>query len=195
MADKNNKNRLTGIVLLYFLGVLTGAVLYCVPPDGQAGRFEAIAENYISGRLNKEFAEIMINSFCEPFVILLICFFLGLSAVAHPIEYAVPVFHGFGTGVSLAGIYDMYGIKGVGMSAVMIIPGTIISSFAVIIAVREALNMSTDICAVSITKNPVPAKIDFRLYFIKYVILCAMVVVAALAESAAVFFLADLWQV
>lgn len=198
MADRNstsNKNRLTGIILLYFMGILTGTVLYCMPPEGQAERFEAIAENFISGRFDKEFAEILINSFCEPFVMLLLCFLLGLSTVAQPVEYLVPVFHALGTGVTLAGIYDMYGIKGIVMSAVMIIPGTVISAFAVIIAVREALNMSSDIYSASIGKSPVTAKIDFRLYFTKYVILCAMVVVAAFAESILIFFLSDLWQV
>lgn len=191
----NNKKRLNGIVLLYFLGIITGAILYCFPPDGQDGRFGAFAEKFISGRFNKEFAEIMINSFCEPFAMLLICFLLGLSAVAHPAEYLVPVFHALGTGITLAGIYDMYGIKGIGMAAAMIIPGTIVSAFAVIIAVREALNMSTDIYSASFGKTSADAKINFRLYFTKYVILCAMVVAAAVAESILILLFADLWRI
>ncbi|MBQ8176099.1 MAG: hypothetical protein IJ035_03565 [Oscillospiraceae bacterium] len=197
MADRNstsNKNRLTGIVLLYFLGIFTGAVLYCIPPDGQDGRFKVIAEDFISGRFDKEFAEILVNSFCEPFVMLMICFLLGLSAVAQPAEYLVPVFHALGTGVTIAGIYDIYGVKGIAMSAVMIIPGTVISAFAVIIAVREALNMSSDIYLSAIGKNPVTAKIDIRLYFTKYVILCAIAVVSAFVQSILIFFFADIWQ-
>ncbi len=195
MTDKkctSNKSRLTGIVLLYFMGVLTGAVMYCIP---QNEHFSVIAEKFMASRLDKEFAEILINAFCEPFVMLLVCFLLGLSAIAQPIEYLVPVFHAFGTGVTLAGIYDMYGVKGIAMSAVMIIPGTVISAFAVMIAARESLNMSTDVYSVSIGKNPVAAKIDFRLYFTKFVILCAMVVIASFAESILIFFFADLWQV
>ncbi|MBQ7980143.1 MAG: hypothetical protein IJ305_00885 [Oscillospiraceae bacterium] len=198
MADKSsirNKNRLSGIVLLYFMGVITGAILYCFPPDGQAERFGTIAESFISGRFDKQFAEILVNSFCEPFVMLLICFLLGLSAVAHPAEYLVPVFHALGTGITLAGIYDLYGISGIGMSAVMIIPGTVISAFAVIIAVREALNMSSDVYSASFGKASAAAKINFRLYFTKFVILCAMVVAAAFAESILIFLFADFWKV
>lgn len=200
MTDKkisvgNGKNRLTGITLLYFIGVLSGVILYSFPPNGYAGEFEAAAENFVSGRLNKEFAEILINSFCEPFIMLLVCFLLGLSAVAHPAEYLVPVFHGFGTGVTLAGFYAEYALKGIGMSAVMIIPGAVISAFAVIIAVREALNMSSDICSASFGKNCMGAKIDFKLYFTKFVILCAIAAAGAFAESALIFLFADLWQV
>ncbi len=199
MADKNisdnNKNRLTGIIFLYFFGVLSGVILYCVPPGGYALQFETAAENYVSGRLNREFAEILVNSFCEPFVMLIVCFVLGMSAIAHPAEYLVPVFHGFGTGITLAGIYDMYGIKGIGLASLMIIPGTVFSAFAVMIAVREALNMSSDICSASFGRNGTGTKIDFKLYFTKYVILCAMVVTAAFAESILIFIFADLWQV
>ncbi len=198
MADKNisdNKNRLTGIVFLYFLGVLSGVVLYSFPPSGYALQFETVAENYVSGRLNREFAEILVNSFCEPFVMLLVCFVLGMSAIAHPVEYLVPVFHGFGTGITLAGIYDMYAVKGIGIAALMIIPGTVFSAFAVMIAAREALNMSSDICSASFGSGGTGTKIDFKLYFTKYVILCATVVAAAFVESVLIFFFADLLQV
>ncbi|MBQ5319413.1 MAG: hypothetical protein J6K17_09985 [Oscillospiraceae bacterium] len=198
MSDKNNihnKSRLSGIILLYFAGIAAGAVLYCFPPDGQAERFGTIAENFVSGRFDKQFAEILVNSFCEPFVMLLICFLMGLSAIAHPVEYLVPVFHALGTGITLAGLYDVYGITGIGMSAVMIIPGTVISAFAVIIAVREALNMSSDVYSASFGKVSAAAKINFRLYFTKFVILCAMVVAAAFAESVLISLFAGLWQV
>ena len=197
MSDRNttqNQKRLILIILLYFTGVIAGAVLFCFPPDGQAGRFDAIADSFISGRYDKNFAEILVNAFCEPFVMLLICFFLGFSAVAHPAEYIVPVFHALGTGITLAGIYDMYGVNGIGMSAVMIIPGTVISAFAVIIAVRESLNMSTDVYSAVFGKNPVSVRINFRLYFTKYMILCVMIVFAALAESVAVILFSDIWK-
>ena len=198
MADKNtirNKNRLSGIVLLYFMGVIMGAILYCFPPDRQAEFFETSAENFISGRIDKSFAEILINSFCEPFVMILICFLLGLSAIAHPAEYLVPVFHALGTGITFAGIYDLYGVNGIIMSALMLIPGTVISAFAVIIAVRESLNMSTDVYSASFGKFSGVSKINFRLYFTKFVILCAMVVIAAFVESVLIYFFADMWKV
>ena len=200
MTDKNisrsnKKGRLTGITVLYFVGVLAGVILYSFPPSEYPGKFESVAENFISGRLNKEFAEILVNSFCEPFIMLLICFLLGLSAIAHPAEYLVPVFHGFGTGITLSGFYAEYDFKGIGMSAVMIIPGTVIFSFAIIIAVREAINMSSDICSAAFGKNGTAVQIDLRLYFTKYVILCAMIVAGAFAESILTFFFADLWQV
>lgn len=198
MADKNsvrNKNRLSGIVLLYFVGIVAGAILYCFPPDGQAERLETFAESFISGRFDRRFAEILVNSFSEPFAMLLICFLLGLSAVAHPAEYLVPVFHALGTGITFAGIYDLYGVEGVVMSAAMLIPGTVISAFAVIIAVREALNMSSDVYSASFGKISAAAKINFRLYFTKFVILCAMVVFSAFVESILIYLFADLWKV
>lgn len=196
MTDKKicKNNKLTGIAALYFLGVFVGTVLYSFTPLEHAELFKPAVDNFISGRFNKEFSEILINSFCEPFLMLAICFLLGLSAVAQPAEYLIPVFHGFGTGITLTGIYDVYSADGIGMCAVMIIPGTIISAFAVIIAAREALNMSSEICLSSFGKNIIGAKIDFKLYFTKYVILCVIAAIGAFAESAFVFLFADFWQ-
>jgi len=199
MTDKNiscsKKSRLTGITLLYFVGVLAGVILYSFPPSGYAGKFESVAESFISGRINKEFAEILVNSFCEPFIMLVACFLLGLSAIAHPAEYLVPVFHGFGTGITLAGFYAEYAFKGVGMSAIMIIPGAVISALARIIAVRESVNMSSDICSAAFGRSGTAVQIDLRLYFTKYVILCAIAAAGAFAESLLTFFLTDFWQV
>lgn len=198
MSDRNavrNGKRLIAIVLLYFAGIIAGAVMYCIPLETQSGYFRGFAESFVAGREDKQFAEILVNSFCEPFAMLVICFLLGLSAAAHPAEYLVPVFHASGTGITLAGIYDIYGVDGIALSAVMIIPWTVISAFAVIIAVREALNMSTDVWSAAFGKGTISTKIDFRLYFTKYVILCAMIVLSALAESAVTVVFSDMWKV
>lgn len=193
VLENNKKIRLTGIALLYFLGVLTGVVIYIFPINGYSEYFCAVTENFILCRLSKDFTEIMISSFCEPFILLLVCFLLGLSAIAHPVEYLVIVFHGLGIGVTLAEIYDNFNADEIVIAILMIIPGTVITAFAVIIAVREALNMSSDICSASFGRNGTGVKIDFRLYFTKFVILCAMIVAGALVESLFIFFLADLW--
>ena len=94
MSDRNttrNKNRLIGIVLLYFAGIAAGVFLYCFPPDGQSERFSIFAESFISGRLDKQFAEILVNSFCEPFVM------LSGSDAAYVTECGIPCIDNLGT--------------------------------------------------------------------------------------------------
>ncbi len=191
MTDNHTKNSgLTGIAFLYFAGVAIGTLLYCFLGDSSLP-LGSVSERLINSRLDGDFSASMINSFCGPFLLLLTCFFLGFSAVSHPIELIVPVFHGFGTGTALAGVYDLWGTKGILLSAVLIVPGAVISAFAVIVAVRESLAMSGYVYRCTFGKASAVGEADFRLYFSKFVVLCAIVTVASFAEGALSFFFAE----
>lgn len=186
MTDNYTRNQgsgLKGITLLFLAGVFAGSFLYSFSDSEKMGLLRSTAENLVTGRLDRSFAENVINSFSGPFILLFICFLLGLCAVAQPVEFLIPFFHGFGAGLSVAGIYDSYGTNGIGVAALLVVPGAVISAFALIVAVREAVNMSCDICRISFGKHGSGGNIDFRLYFIKFVILCAIITAASLVEG------------
>ncbi|MDE6599467.1 MAG: hypothetical protein K2K34_05240, partial [Oscillospiraceae bacterium] len=122
------------------------------------------------------------------------CFWLGFSAAAQPIELIVPVFRGLGAGVSLSGMYGSFGAAGIGMSAVLIIPGAVLSAFALIIAAREALELSGKIFTQVFGRNTAAGgTIDFRLYITKFAILFVILTVSSLADSLATFIFAGFW--
>ena len=118
---------------------------------------------------------------------------MGLSAAAQPIEVIVPIFRGMGAGVAVSGIYYSYGTSGIGIAAVLIIPGAVISAFAVIIAAREALDLSGKVYMSAVGKNTSGGQIDFRLYFTKFVILCVILAASSFADSVLTFLFAGFW--
>lgn len=199
MADNNiikpnNKNNsLTMLAVLYFAGVLTGTILYCIPNGERLQIFDGITGNLISNRLEQSFGETLVSSFSGSFVLLLICFLLGFSAIAQPVELLVPVFQGLGAGVSVAGMYGNFGFAGIGISAVLVVPGAVISAFAIIIAAREAVNLSSSVCSSVWGKESSCNSIDLKLYFTKFVILCVILVAASLVESFITFLGTDFW--
>ncbi len=190
---KKTDGRLTMLTGLYFAGVFLGTVLYSTLEGEALSALNDITGSFVNSRLNRTFWETLVNSFSGGFILLLACFWLGFSSAAQPIELLVPAFRGLGAGVSLSGMYGSFGIKGLGMSAVLIIPGAVLSAFAVIIAAREALELSGRVFMSAFGRGMGGEPIDFRLYFTKFVILCAILTASSLADSLATFLFAGFW--
>lgn len=90
-------------------------------------------------------------------------------------------------------MYGSFGLAGVGMSAVLIIPGAVLSAFALIIAARESLELSGKIFSSVFGRTSSGEAIDFRLYITKFVILVIILMVSSLADSLATFIFAGFW--
>ncbi len=193
VPKKKTDGRLTLLTGLYFAGVFIGVILYSMLEGEALSALNDVTGSFVIGRLNHTFWETLVNSFSGAFLLLLLCFWLGFSAAAQPVELLVPAFRGLGAGVSLSGMYGSFGLKGVGMSAVLIIPGAVLSAFAIIIAAREALELSGNVFSSAFGRGAGGEPIDFRLYFTKFVILCSILVVSSLADSLATFLFAGFW--
>lgn len=185
---------LTLLAALYLSGVLLGTVLYCVLDSEQLEVLNGIAGSFVADRLNQGFLQTLVHSFSGVFILLLVCFLLGFSAVSQLAELAVPMYSGLGVGASLAGIYSSFGLPGVGMSAVLVIPNAVVSGFVVIIAAREAFRMSGNVYTLLTGAEAVHEKIDVRLYFTKFVILCLILAAASMVNSLLALLFAELWS-
>lgn len=198
MTDKHiapkrkTDGRLTLLTGLYFAGVFLGVILYGTLDGESLDALNDITGSFVNGRLNHTFWETLANSFSGAFILLVLCFWLGFSAAAQPVELLVPAFRGLGAGVSLSGMYASFGLAGVGLSAVLIVPGAVLSAFALIIAAREALELSGNIFS-AVFGGAGGEVLDFRLYITKFVILCAILAVSAAADSLATFLFAGFW--
>lgn len=177
---------------LYFFGVLIGTVLYCTLDSEKLRVLDGIAGSFVEGRLNHTFWQTLVNSFSGAFLLLLLCFLLGFSAAAQPLELLVPLFRGLGAGASIAGMYGGYGLAGVGAAAVLIVPNAVAAAFVMIIAAREAIRFSFGLYRAAFGRDRAEP-LDVKLYFTKFVILCAILAVSSLADSLLTFGLAGFW--
>lgn len=199
MTDKHiHRSRKKDILLitlsaLYFFGVLVGTVLYCTLDGDKMRVLDGLAGSFVAGRLNHTFWQTLINSFSGAFLLLLVCFLLGFSAAAPPLELLVPFFRGLGAGASIAGMYSSYGLAGAAASAVLIVPNAVATAFVMIIAAREAMRFSFGLYRAAFGRERGGEPMDVKLYFTKFVILCAILAVSSLADSLLTFGLAGLW--
>lgn len=186
---KKADRRLAVLAALYFAGVLAGVFL-----DGAAdtSALDGVTEYFLDGRLNRTFWETLKKSFSESFLPLLLCFWLGFSAAGQPFEPLIPALRGVAAGLSLAGLYEGYGLAGIGMSAVLIVPGAALSAFALIIAAREALELSGRMFSLAFG-GVAAGTVDLRLYLTKFALLCGIIAVSALLDSLLTLLSARFW--
>ena len=176
---------------LYFFGAAVGTFLYCTLDGDKIKILDSISGSFVSGRLRNTFWQTLVNSFSGGFVLLLVCFFMGFCVAAQPAELLIPLFRGLGAGASIAGLYSGYGLKGAGAAAVLIVPSAVATGFVMIIAARDALYFSNGLYGAAFGRKS--DVIDVRLYFTKFVILCAILVAASAADSLITFATARFW--
>ena len=186
---------LTLLAALYFLGVVLGSILYNTLDREQAGSLDSMTGNFIDGRITNTFWETMVNSFSGAFFLLVVCFAMGFCVIAQPAEIFVPLFRGLGVGAAIAGMYSSYGAAGAGASALLIVPGAVISAFVLIMASREAMRFSSALYGMAFGRNGSGGneRPDVKLYFTKFVILCAVLAFSAFADSLITFASAGFW--
>jgi hypothetical protein len=175
----------------FCIGEITAASA-CI--SGKSEAFGEIAGIFFSSRLDGTFTETVINSFSGAFLLILLCFVLGLGAVSQPIEAAVPFFLGMGTGTVLTEMNAAYGIKGLGASVFLVLPCAVSSAFAVITAACEAVKMSCCIAGMLWGKSDARSdRPDLRLYLAKFLTLTAFTAVFSLIQGIITFLTAGLW--
>lgn len=178
-------------MVLFCIGEFVGAVSVCISPDNDLLR--RTAELFFRNRAGCTFIETLVNSFSGPFLLILACLLLGFGAVSMPAELLVPLFHGLGIGVMLADMNADYGLKGMLVSLVVILPFAVISAFIVIIAARESFSMSylSARRLLGLDKSDSGA---VKLYLTKFLVLFAALGVLSLTDSFVTYFLAGLWS-
>lgn len=178
-------------MVLFCIGEFVGAVSVCISPDNDLLR--RTAELFFRNRAGCTFIETLVNSFSGPFLLILACLLLGFGAVSMPAELLVPLFHGLGIGVMLADMNADYGLKGMLVSLVVILPFAVISAFIVIIAARESFSMSY-LSARRLLGSDKSDSGAIKLYLTKFLVLFAALGALSLADSFVTYFLAGLWS-
>lgn len=171
---------LTGAAIL---GVLMGVISYCFMDEDFLKQMALAQENFIEMRKQQDFIHILIKSFTSSTIFLGSAFILGFSAVAQPVEVLIPVIKGLGLGVTMAQVYTQNGRDGMLTCLLIILPCAVISMYALLMGVREAIGLSnilmSDILSVKQNNGLLPT---VKLYAVKFLVLEAVVAVSAAVD-------------
>lgn len=174
-----------GLAVLILIGILIGTLMARQSGASAKNNFGFFLQNMFSSEsASKGFFPLFLSSFFSSSIPLCIAFFFGLCALGLPFELLLPVFKGAGIGLAMGYVYYQYGIKGMLICAIFILPQSLLVAFAIMIAAREGIRFSL-LIAGNIFR-PLKQKdlwSDFSRYCFKYVICCVILIVASLVES------------
>ena len=172
----SENQRLLFLLLLPLLGCVGGMVLY-----GSVCSAEW-AQLLVIRRIPSGFGQVMLQFFAscfQPLVLLFLLFVAGLSACGLPVAVVVPLFWGVGFGLTLATCYTN-GWGGVALSAVVLLPRSVMEAVALLMAASECLHMSLRFTALLLPRSAHCGGLwqEFRLYGLRFVVLVLLLFLA-----------------
>lgn len=165
------------------IGVLMGVISQCFMSDDFLGQISEAQNNFLEIRRNSDYIVVLIRSFSATTMFLGAAFVMGFSAIAQPLEFAVPVVKGMGLGVTMAQAYSQSGRSGIAACALLVVPSAVISTYAVIIGAREAVKMSNRLITNSLSDRAACGMLSHvKLYGTRFLVLEALAAVAAAVD-------------
>ena len=173
---------------LFAFGAVLGALLVRSATGETLALLLRLVDGFMQKRREQAFA---VNLWSATGTSLLMAgglFVCGFCAISQPAVIAVPFFRGMGFGFSVGSLFARYGIAVFGYTGVLIVPGMVLSTVAILLCCRESLRLSGTLLRLlrGAQQNGQSGRGQYplRLYVARYlcgVLLCA---VSAVLEAA-----------
>ncbi len=165
-------------------GMLLGSLSAKNADPGLLDKMDFLFTTNLTTRLQQPVFATFAASFASNFIFLLFVFLCGLAPWGMVAVSAAPAFKGFGTGLSAGYLFITYGFKGVGFYLLVMLGGTFIFAFALILECIQAQNLSCKIakCVFSRDAQCSSVSVYVRGYLVRSVYLLILTAAAALAD-------------
>lgn len=182
------------LLFLFILGMFYGTLLIKSDNDSVWSQLEIITNEYRAIQMKQSLITTFINSFLSSLIFLIIPYIFGYSSIGQIGTFFIPFFYGLGLGCALGYLYMNYGVKGILYSAVIVIPHSVITLFALLIGCRESTKLSSLIFLGFFSSNAKSVNsTTIKLYNIKFFILCLMIVIASVINVLTVMLFSKLF--
>lgn len=184
------------LIALLLAGIISGS-LYTANDKGKflTELSELIKSSYLACS-DSSFLELFFHSIISNSLFFAPVFIFGTCALGAPVVFGISFLKGLGLGVLTSFIYQNYHLQGLGYNAVILIPGAVLASSALIYACKEGLNMS-----ISVFRNLfLPSQkrkeknITFKLYCMRFGVLFLFIILAAITDGITNTFLGSFFQ-
>ncbi|HCC34983.1 MAG TPA: hypothetical protein DEQ02_04870 [Ruminococcaceae bacterium] len=171
-------------VSLFLFGILMGSIVVKNAPASLSSGIESMFRDYMSARSGQGFFVTLLNSFVSTMPFLLCAFFMGIFVLGVPCTFGVPLFRGLGLGVISGYLYANFGLKGVGFTALLIVPHGLFSSFIIILASKEAFAMSSKLFSVVLpSAKETRLWSSLHMYIIRFIVFMGLILASSLLDA------------
>jgi len=160
------------ILISYLVGYIIGTSLIVSQSSVFVKFTGELVQNSFFNTLENGFFSTALKDYLGNFCFFLVAFIFGTSILGCIFVPAVNVFKGIKDGLLISFIYNTYSITGMGLSALIIIPGAVLTAFLTLLALRESICFSNKIFKNALPRgSSVNLSNQFKIYSIRYLIL------------------------
>ena len=152
--------------MLFLTGIALGALFYTHAQWGTASRLDFLFQTDYQLRKEEPFWTGFLSSIASSFLLVFLCFLCGLSVWGPFTLPVIPIARGFGLGLGAGYLYTAYGIRGVIFYLSVFLPGALIASMGIFLALQESWLFSKSILSGSISKTERHER--FYCYFVRF---------------------------
>lgn len=127
---------------LFLAGIAAGAVFSGNAPREAVSHLDFLFQTDFRLRLEDPFFSGFVSSLASSFLLAAVCFLCGLSIWGTFLLPLVPVARGVGVGLVAGYLYTAYGLQGGAFYWLLFLPGTLIGSVGIFLAVQESWRFS-----------------------------------------------------
>lgn len=132
----------TVFVVLFLLGLAVGAAGSRGVDHSLGQKLDFLFITNMEARLEMSAFEIFLSCFVSYFLFIFAAFLCALSAWGFTAIPLLMIFKGFSVGLSSAVIFAFYKVSGIGFYILIILPGTVLFLFTLVIYARTAFRLS-----------------------------------------------------
>ena len=181
---KKNR-RILIMMLLFAAGMIIGAVSLKRADSYLSGAFSDMFSVYIRSKGSQSLGMNFINSLAVNAAFMLAVFVFGLCAVGLPLICILPIIRGVGIGMQSGYLYSNFALRGLGYCVLVIYPGLIPSIFALLLACSAGINSSYEMLLSLSSAKAQRGEGSIKIYCMRFLIICILIVLAAVTDAAA----------
>ena len=186
--------RMILLLLMFSAGIIAGALL--LKSDSQF--MLKISEIFYSFSFSRG-EQGTFNNFGDSFLfnglIIILNMFLGFSVIGCPFIMLLPLFKGLGIGAVSGYLYSAYKFSGLGYCLLLIYPGAIVSSFALMTACRDSYEYSRNAYCKAIKGKGQYEKDETRVFLSRQLLFLGMSLVSSAIDAAAFKIFSGLFEI
>jgi len=127
---------------LFVVGVLLGTLLLRGAEQETLDLLYRLMGGFMENRKGNGLYENFLSAAGSSLLFLGILFLCGFCAIAQPLIVLAPLIRGMGFGFTTASLFARYGMSALGFVGVLVLPGTLISTVAILLCCRQSLRLS-----------------------------------------------------
>ncbi len=169
-------------MIFYIAGILAGTLLY---KNLDFSRYSDILKSFFVPDTSS-FLSVFIEKLAIYITIYVITILMGLCIIGFPIMNAIPLLCGFEIAIKLSYYYNLYNLKGIGYSILMIIPQAAAFITVLFFTMQQARSLSKTIFDTAIQKEN-RSEIILANYFKRFLIYALIVIAITILNSLLIY--------